>query len=145
MTRRICEHCGQQFLSETIFNKLENIGYPALTIFGPFSAVDCFMEHSFLAGFVWLALVGGAIYEMVKRHREKEGWTVKLGRACPSCGNRTAQFDSPLGEQLIEKWSSPETIDPKRVNAEQSIVQSAEDEVLERSSDNPGENCVNHP
>jgi hypothetical protein len=129
MTERICEHCGQQFLSETIRDKLENIGYPALTIFGPISAVDCFRGHAFLRGSLWLALVGSGIYEMVKRHRKKVGRVVKFGLACPSCGDRTAHVDSPLGEQLIEHWSSPHTEDLQDIFEQPSTISGEGEEV----------------
>src|ERR1700683_82872 len=124
MTERICEHCGQQFLSETIWDKLESLGLVLVAIYLPLHAVDCFREgwHGFLPALFWLALAGSAMYELYRRSNRKEGEVVKLGRACPSCGDRTAHVDSPLGEQLIEYWSSPQTEDEQDVAEEPSTV-----------------------
>jgi hypothetical protein len=124
MTERICEHCGQQFLSETIFDKLENLGMVLVAIYLPLHALDCFREgwHGFLPALFWLALAGSAIYELYRRGKKKEREVVKWGRACPSCGERTAHVDSPLGEQLIDYWSSPQKVDEHQIEAEQSIT-----------------------
>src|SRR5271170_4554485 len=99
MTERICEHCGQQFLSETIRDKLQGVGMFLAALYLPLHAVDCFREgwRGFLPALFWLALAGLAMYEMYRRSKRKEGEVVKLGRACPSCGERTAHVDSPLG------------------------------------------------
>jgi hypothetical protein len=119
MTERICEHCGQQFLSETIRDKLENLGLFLVGFVLPLHAVDCFRDgwHGFLLGLLWLALAGSAIHEVYRRSKRKEGELAKLGRACPACGDRSAQVDSPLGEQLIAYWLSPQT------EAQQVIVE----------------------
>jgi ribosomal protein S27AE len=124
MTERICEHCGQQFLAETIFDKLDNFCTSVGAIIATLYAVDDFAEgwHGLLRALLWLALTGGAAFELYRKGKKKEGKAVKLGRACPSCGDRTAHVDSPLGEQLIEHWSSPQTVDNQEIDAEQSMT-----------------------
>ncbi len=130
MTERICEHCGQKFLSETIRDKLENLGMVLVAIYLPLHAVDCFREgwHGFMPALFWLALAGSAMYELYRRSKRKEGEVVKLGRACPSCGARTAHVDSPLGEQLIDYWSSPQTADEQEAPEQPSTVSGASEE-----------------
>ena len=142
MTERICEHCGQQFLSETIWDKLENTAM-LMAVFGlPIHVVDCFREgwHGVFAGLFWLFVIGSAIYELYRRSNRKKGEVVKFGRTCPSCGDRTAHVDSPLGEQLIEYWSSPQTQDQQDI-VEEPLTISGEGEETETVVSHNGSPC----
>jgi hypothetical protein len=75
MTERICEHCGKQFLAETVRDKLEEAGLFLVSLFLPIHALDCFREggHGWLHGLFWLALAGGAGYQLYQRHQARKG------------------------------------------------------------------------
>jgi hypothetical protein len=113
-----------------MWDKLENLGMIVVAIYLPLHAVDCFREgwHGLLPALLWLALAGGAMFELYRRSNKKEGQVVKLGRACPSCGDRTAHVDSPLGEQMIDYWSSPQNVDEEEIEAEQTITATEADQ-----------------
>jgi hypothetical protein len=107
MTERICEHCGKHFFAETMRDKLEEASLYLVSLLLPLHAVDCFREglHGWLHGLFWLALAGGAAYQIYQRQKARKGKSVRLGWKCPGCGDRSAHVDSPLGEQLIAYWS----------------------------------------
>jgi len=142
MTERICEHCGQQFLSETIIDKLVTFGWFLLALIPPFHAVGYFKEgwHGFLPGLGLLVLAAGGVHQLYLESKKKKGELVKLGPACPACGNRTAHVDSPLGEQLIEYWSSPQSEDPLDV-VEQPLTTQGEGEEADSVVSHNGSPC----
>jgi hypothetical protein len=112
MTERICEHCGRQFLAETMCDKLEEAGLYLVSLLLPLHALDCFREgrHGWLHGLFWLALAGSATHQIYRRHQARKGKSVKLGWKCPGCGDRSAHLDSPLGQQLVAHWTPPEEL-----------------------------------
>jgi ribosomal protein S27AE len=144
MNARICQNCGQRFLSETIRDYIEFFAMLGLTLYAPILEVGLIRQGRWVC--VILNLIGlvGLIYEMISRHKLKAGEVVKLGKRCPSCGGETVQMNSPLGQQLMAIWPSSRVIDSERVDAEQSIIQGADDEVLEASIGDPCENGANH-
>jgi len=109
MTDRICEYCGKQFFSEVLMDKVKELAVFLLALFLPLHAIDCFREgwHGVLSGLFWLLLAGGACYDLYDRSKKRKGKVVKFGLTCPSCGERSAEIDSPLGEQLAAHWSAP--------------------------------------
>ena len=143
MTERICEHCGQRFLSITVWNKLENVSWFLVALIFPFNAVDYFKEgwRGLLPGLGLLVLAGGAIYALYLNRKKNEGEVVKFGRKCPSCGDRTAHVDSPLGEQLIEYWSSPQTEDRRDIVEEPLTIagEGEEANIVVAHNGSPGE------
>jgi ribosomal protein S27AE len=138
MTERICEHCGQQFLAETVIDKLVGVAWFLIALILPFQAVDCFKEgwHGLLPGLGLLALAVGAGHQLYLDNKRKKGEVVKLGRACPSCGNRTAHVDSPLGEQLIEYWSAPQEVGQQDIAEQSSTVPCEVEEAVTVASHN---------
>jgi hypothetical protein len=122
MNARICEHCGQRFLSETIRDYIEFFAMLGLTLYAPFLEFGLFREGRWICGVLNLVGLIGLIYEMISRHKLKAGEVVKLGLECPSCGNQTVEMKSPLGEQLTDYWSSPETVDEQEVAEKPEIA-----------------------
>jgi hypothetical protein len=108
MTERICEGCGKQFVSELLWDKLEDAGLilaiPCLPLYG---------LHLLSQGWVGVVsapinvLLGvGAFFEFRKRDRRRTGQTVVFGRKCPSCGEPSADIESPRGESVKLHWSA---------------------------------------
>jgi hypothetical protein len=130
MTERICEHCGKEFLAETFRDKLEEAGLYLVSLLLPLHALDCFREggHGWLHGLFWLALAGSATYQIYRRQQARKGKSVKLGWKCPGCGDWSAHVDSPLGEQLIAYWSSPQTVDEQEAPEQPSTISGASEE-----------------
>jgi hypothetical protein len=106
MTERICEHCGKQFVSELLRDKLKEASLYAVILFLPLESIDCFAKGGIdlLTGLLCLALAACAGYAIYERDKKKKGKLVKFGRRCPSCGERSEDMDSPLGEQLFLNW-----------------------------------------
>jgi hypothetical protein len=110
MTERICEHCGKQFLAETIRDKLKEARCYLSSVLLPCCALYCFRQRGgWPLALICLAAAGSACYQIYRGHEAKKGKSVKLGCKCPGCGSRSEDVDSPLGEQLIAYWSSPHT------------------------------------
>ena len=145
MNARICEHCGQRFLSETLRDYIDFFLMLGFTLYAPVLEVGLIRQGRWVC--VILNLIGlvGLIYEMISRHKLKVGEVVKPGKRCPSCGGETAQMNSPLGEQLAAYWSSPKAFDLEQVDAEQAIMPGEDDELLEPAIGNRRENDVDHP
>ena len=118
MNARICQNCGQRFLSETIRDYIEFFAMLGLTLYAPILEVGLIRQGRWVC--VILNLIGlvGLIYEMISRHKLKAGEVVKLGERCPSCGGETVQTNSPLGEQLTAYWSSPQPMDEQEASEE---------------------------
>jgi hypothetical protein len=142
MTERICEHCGHEFLSETIIDKLVTFGWFLLACIPSFHVVGYFKEgwRGFLPGLGLLVLAVGGVHQLYLESKKKKGEVVKLGRACPACGDRTAHVDSPLGEQLIEYWSSPQ-LDDQQDMVEQPSTISGEGEEADTVVSHNGPPC----
>jgi hypothetical protein len=123
MTERICEGCGKQFVSELLWDKLEDAGLilaiPLLPLWG---------LHLLSQG--WIGIVSAPIYpllavgafcEIRKRDRRRIGQIIVFGRKCPSCGEPSADIDSPPGESVMAYWSAaalmpePEQMPPTEI------------------------------
>ena len=124
MTERICEYCGKQFVSEVLMDKVKETAALPIALFLPLHAIDCFREgwHGILSGLFWLFLAAGACYDLYDRGQKRKGKVVKFGLTCPSCGERSAEIDSPLGEQLIEYWSAPQEADQQDIVGQPSAI-----------------------
>jgi hypothetical protein len=108
MTERICEGCGKQFVSELLWDKLEDAGLILAIPFLPLYGL-----HLLSQGWVGVVsapinvLLGvGAFFEIRKRDRRRIGQTVVFGRKCPSCREPSADIDSPRGEFVLAHWSA---------------------------------------
>jgi hypothetical protein len=129
MESRICEHCGQQFFTPTKSEKEDDKFFPlGLTVFSLLAFY--FFEEG---GWCWLGvafcvlIVLSAIIHKSDRNKAKKGKLVAPDRNCPSCDDSSADIDSPLGRQLILKWSDPSKMDPEFIDALSSIVSSVGD------------------
>lgn len=117
MTERICEGCGKQFVSELLWDKLEDAGLILAIPFLPLYGLH-------LLGQGWIGVVSapiypllavGAFFEIRRRDRCRSGQTVVFGRKCPSCGEPSADIDSPRGECVMAHWSAAgQTSDPEQ-------------------------------
>jgi len=118
MTERICESCGKRFASEMLRDKLENGAIVVAAMLLPIYALHCLSDGEGLIGVIsalmYFALAAAAFVEMRKRDTSGEAECVVFGRKCPSCGGRSADMDSPLGEQLMAYWSSSPNIGDER-------------------------------
>jgi hypothetical protein len=61
-----------------------------------------------------------------ERNKAKRGKLVAPDRNCPSCGERSADVDTPLGGQLILQWSDPLKMDPEFIDGLRTIVTSVD-------------------
>jgi hypothetical protein len=105
MTERICEHCGKQFLAETIRDKLKEARCYLSSVILPCCAFYCFRQRGgWPLALICLAAAGSACYQIYREHEAKKGKSVKLGCKCPGCGSRSEDVDSPLGEQIFVNW-----------------------------------------
>jgi hypothetical protein len=129
MELRICEHCGVQFFTLSKSMKEDEKFFPIAMILFPLMAWFSFE----MGGWWWLGVIFcvllflGAIMQKSERDKMKRGKVVQPSRACPSCDDSSADVDSPLGRQLILKWSDPSKMDPEFIDALRSIVSSADD------------------
>jgi hypothetical protein len=110
MQLQICEHCGQQFLSQSIVAKFWDCVFPIDLIVAAVMAWGCCRigGGAWFGALIFVSYVIGRIKEMVEKNKKKKGRLLKVGRDCPSCGDRSADVDSPLGKQIAERWLSPE-------------------------------------
>jgi hypothetical protein len=129
MEYRICEHCGQQFFSPTKSEKQDDKYFPFGMIVFPLLTY-LFFE---MGGWWWIGVVlcfctfVNEIRQKIRRDNEKKGKVVSPDRTCPSCDESSAEVDTPLGRQLILKWSDPLKMDPEFIDALRSIVSSVDD------------------
>jgi hypothetical protein len=129
MESRICEHCGQEFFTRTKSEKQDDKYFPFRMIVFPLLAFY-FLEKG---GWWWIGvmlcilLFINAIREQIARDEEKKGKLVSPDRTCPSCDEKSANLDSPLGRQLILKWSDPSKMNPEFIEVLRSIVSSVDD------------------
>jgi hypothetical protein len=111
MTGRICEECGKHFISEMVMDKVENIALILAVFFLPLYALSSLVQGwSCLIKaplYIWLTIA--AVKEIRTRNVARSGEEVVFGRKCPSCGEKTADINSPRGEQLLAYWRSPDT------------------------------------
>jgi hypothetical protein len=130
MTERICEHCGKQFLAETLRDKLKEAYLYLSSVLLPWCAFYCFWQHGrgWLLTLIFLAAAGSAGYRIYRGYEARKGKSVKLGCKCPGCGSRSEDVDSPLGGQLLAYWSSPQKVDEGEVPEQPSTVSGAGDE-----------------
>jgi len=114
MTERICESCGKRFASETLRDKLEDGAIVLAAILLPIYALHRLSDGEGLVGAISalmnFALAVAAFFEMRKRDMRGNAECAVFGRKCPSCGGRSADMESPLGEQLKAHWSSSPNI-----------------------------------
>lgn len=126
MTERICEHCGQEFVSETLRDKLETaaliLAVPLLPIYALHRLSDGEGLVGAMSALMYVLLAVSAFYEVRKRDRSNKAENVVFGRKCPSCGGRSEDSDSPLGKQLIAYWSSPQTEDQQNIVEQPSTI-----------------------
>jgi hypothetical protein len=114
MTERICESCGKRFTSEILRDKLENAAIVLAAMFLPIYALHRLSDGEGLIGaisaLIYFAMAVAAFFEMRKRDMTGNTECTVFGRKCPSCGGRSADMESPLGEQLKAHWSSSPNI-----------------------------------
>ena len=126
MTERICEHCGREFVSETLRDKLETaaliLAVPLLPIYALHRLSDGEGLVGAISALMYVLLAIGAFYEVRKRDASNKAEDVAFGSKCPSCGGRSEDLDSPLGKQLIAYWSSPQTEDQQDIVEQSSTI-----------------------
>jgi hypothetical protein len=126
MESRICEHCGQQFFTPTKSEKEDDKFFPLGIIIFSLLAFYFFEK----GGWWWLGvafcilMVFGGIMQKIERNKAKKGKLVAPDRKCPSCDDSSADVDTPLGRQLILKWSDPLKMNPEFIEVLRSIVSS---------------------
>jgi len=128
MESRICEHCGQQFFAPTKSEKEDDKFFPLGLIVFSLLAFYFFEE----GGWCWLGvafcvlIVLSAIIHKSDRNKAKKGKLVAPDRNCPSCDESSTDVDSPLGRQMILKWSDPLKMDPEFIDVLRTIVTSVD-------------------
>jgi len=128
MESRICEHCGLQFFTPNKSEKEDDKFLPVAVILFPLLAWYFFEK----GGWWWLGvafcvlIVFSAIMQKSERNKAKRGKLVAPDRNCPSCGESSADVDTPLGGQLILQWSDPLKMDPEFIDVLRTIVTSVD-------------------
>jgi hypothetical protein len=129
MESRICEHCGQQFFAPTKSEKKDDKYFPFFMIVFPL--LTCLFFE--MGGWWWIGVLlcfstfVNEIRQKIHRDDEKKGKLVSPDRTCPSCDESSAEIDSPLGRQMILKWSDPSKMDPEFIDVLRSIVSTVDD------------------
>jgi hypothetical protein len=108
MTERICEGCGKQFVSESLWDRIEDAGLIAAIPLLPLWGLHLLSEGwiGIVSAPIYPLLAVGAFGEVRKRDRRRSGQTVVFGRKCASCGEPSADIDSPRGECVLAHWSA---------------------------------------
>jgi hypothetical protein len=138
MESRICGHCGQQFFTPTKSEKADDKFFPFGMIVFPLLAFY-FIEKG---GLWWIGVmlcvlvVIGGIMDKIDSNKQKKGKLVSPNRICPSCDEKSADVDSPLGRQLIEQWSVPPSVDHQDVASGPSTIPCVGDHDCEFSENN---------
>lgn len=129
MESRICGHCGQQFYSPTKPEKKSDKAFPLKLVLFPIFTWFFIAE----GGWCWFGalfcifFIISEIRDKIARNKAKEGKLVSPDRTCPLCDDKSADVDSPLGRQLILKWSDPSKMDSEFIDSLRSIVSSVDD------------------
>jgi DNA-directed RNA polymerase subunit RPC12/RpoP len=127
MTHRVCERCGKEFDSAELKSLIPKPGVAKPILAGIlFSTMGVAMLFTVLMIFI-LSLpspsISGSIvsreltFATIGVVSALIGFSILItntklphfGRSCPSCGSRdTVDAATPLGKQLVEKWSKAE-------------------------------------
>jgi len=108
MKTLICKNCGFTFLKESIWSKLAASIFPIDVIVMFLIVLDDFGTGHWVGGLIWTLLMAGQIHGKIKRNRLTKDKEVVCGRECPSCGDRAVAIESPLGQQLMGHWATPQ-------------------------------------